>query len=228
MNPNYLAFVIGLFGSLHCVGMCGPLAFAVPSVGQGRWKVVLDKFLYQAGRIVSYVLLGILIGLIGRQLWLSGLQQWLSIITGTLIIAAALIRLLGIATLKTSSSLLLKPYYQVFNYAIKHRANHLIIGILNGFLPCGLVYLALTDALNRGTINLSAMYMFWFGLGTLPLMFITSVSVAFAGKLVRQRINRIIPWFMLLLGIWFILRGLELDIPYLSPAKAAETVGCKN
>src|SRR6202012_1275564 len=86
MSTSEIAFLIGLFGSVHCIGMCGPLAFAVPSFDRRWWRVVLDKISYNAGRIITYSFLGLIIGLLGRQLWLAGLQQGVSIVSGLLII----------------------------------------------------------------------------------------------------------------------------------------------
>src|SRR5476651_653805 len=88
MNDYAIAFFIGLFGSVHCVGMCGPLALAVPSFQTKWWLVVADKFIYNFGRIISYTFLGLIIGFIGRQLWLSGLQQGISLLSGVLIVMA--------------------------------------------------------------------------------------------------------------------------------------------
>jgi len=225
MSYQNLAFMIGLLGSVHCVGMCGPLAFGVPSLRSGWFYLVLDKLLYQSGRIISYCILGVLIGLLGRQIWLAGLQQGVSILSGVLIIIAALSRIFKFS-LSNSSSVLLKPFNAMFSYALQHRANHLIIGLINGFLPCGFVYLAMAGALNTGAVPSAISYMFWFGLGTTPLMFIAAVSVGFTSALFRKRINLLIPFLMLFLGCWFMLRGLELNIPYLSPPKAATITEC--
>ena len=223
MNDLHLAFMIGLLGSVHCIGMCGPLAFAVPSLNPGIGYLVLDKVLYQTGRIISYCILGALIGLIGRQLWMSGLQQGISIFTGVLIIAAACSRIFKLSAGR-GSSLLLKPFNKMFGYALKHKANHLIIGMINGLLPCGFVYLALAGALNMGNVALSVSYMFWFGVGTAPLMLLATIGMGFTGTLVRKRINKVIPFLMLFLGCWFVLRGMNLNIPYVSPAKQITSV----
>lgn len=222
MSELHLAFMIGLLGSVHCIGMCGPLAFAVPSLKPGMGYLLLDKILYQLGRIFSYCILGVFIGLIGQQIWLSGLQQGISVFTGLLIIAAACSRIFKISV-GQGSSFLLKPFNKLFGYALKHKANHLIIGMINGLLPCGFVYLALAGAVNTGSITAAAAYMFWFGLGTAPLMLLATISMGFTGNLVRRRINKVIPFMMLFLGVWFILRGMELNIPYLSPAKPSSS-----
>lgn len=226
MSYQNLAFMIGLLGSIHCVGMCGPLAFSVPSLQTGWGYLAINKLSYQAGRIISYCLLGILIGLLGRQIWLAGIQQGVSILSGLLILAAAFSRLFKFSIGRTNN-LLIKPFNRAFNYALKHKANHLIIGIINGFLPCGFVYLALAGALNTGSVSTAVSYMFWYGLGTVPLMFVAGMSIGFTTALFRKKINKVIPYFMLCLGLWFILRGLELNIPYLSPAAAGMVTDCR-
>lgn len=218
MSAYQVAFYIGLFGSIHCIGMCGPLAFAVPSVAGNRWLLIWDKLVYQAGRIISYSFLGLLIGVIGRQLWLLGLQQGVSIVSGVLILAAALSRLFKISFVKSKAgNKLFSMVNKAVVYAVNHRRGHLFIGILNGLLPCGFVYLALIGAVNTPSAAKAMTYMFWFGAGTLPLMFMAAVSSGFINTSVRRKLNMVVPYFMLLLGVWFILRGLSLDIPYLSP-----------
>jgi hypothetical protein len=220
MNGSEVAFFIGLFGSAHCVGMCGPLALAVPSF-QNRWLlVVADKFVYNFGRVVTYTFLGFLIGFAGRQLWLSGLQQAVSLLSGMLILMAGFSRIFKLRIAKGRwAARLLSPFNRLLNYALRHRAGNLAVGLLNGFLPCGFVYLALAGAVNAGSPLSAAQFMFWFGMGTFPLMLIATVSTRFMGPAVRRRINKTIPYFMIFLGCWFLLRGLQLNIPYLIPAK---------
>lgn len=220
MSYNELAFFTGLFGSIHCIGMCGPLALAIPGFNKEVWMMVFDKFVYNIGRTITYTLLGLLIGLLGKQLWLAGMQQSISILTGVFIILAASSRILKLSIGKRDwLSGLVQPFNKILSYALRNKAGHLMIGILNGFLPCGFVYLALAGALNTGNVLSSGQYMFWFGIGTLPLMMIAMVSTSFAGPIVRRRINKAIPYAMLCLGAWFILKGMNLDIPYLSPPK---------
>lgn len=220
MSNNAVAFFIGLFGSIHCIGMCGPLAFAIPLRGNDTWLLVWDKVLYNLGRVFSYALLGLITGLIGKQLWLAGLQQAVSILSGILVLLVALSRLLKWSALNGKTGLvLLKPFHKLMAFALKNNAGHLVIGMLNGFLPCGFVYLALVGAVNTHSVSAAVQYMALFGLGTVPLMLIATISSGFLSKTVRRKMNRIIPYFMLCLGIWFMLRGLALNIPYLSPAK---------
>ncbi len=220
MSNNLVAFFIGLFGSIHCVGMCGPLALAVPSFHNKWYLLVADKLLYNFGRVVTYTFLGLLIGFIGRQIWLYGLQQGISILSGILIILIAFSRILKInLTNQTRFVNILMPFNKLLGYAMQHKAGHFIIGLLNGFLPCGFVYLALIGALNTPSTITSAQYMFFFGAGTFPLMLAATISSGFAGPAIRRKINKAIPYVMVCLGCWFILRGLNLNIPYLSPAK---------
>jgi len=220
MNTNELAFFIGLFGSIHCIGMCGPLAFAVP-VGQNKWWLIVgDKLLYNVGRVISYTFLGWLIGFAGRQLWISGLQQSISLLSGLLIIMAGFSRIFKLRLYQSKVfNQMVSPVNRLLNYAFSHHAGHLVIGLLNGFLPCGFVYLALVGAINTNSPGMAAQYMFWFGVGTFPLMLIATISSGFIGPVVRRRINRTMPYLMVCLGFWFVLRGLNLNVPYLSPAK---------
>ncbi|MGY4386158.1 sulfite exporter TauE/SafE [Pedobacter sp. UYP24] len=227
MNNNELAFFIGLLGSLHCIGMCGPLAFAVPVNQPGWLALVWNKFIYQTGRIISYCLLGLVAGLLGRQIWQTGLQQSISIFTGALIILVASTRLLKVNLFGKRRSRLMAPFYKLFDFAFKHKANHLIIGALNGLLPCGFVYLALAGAINTGSVKSSVNYMFWFGAGTVPLMLAATVVVSFTGVPFRRKLNKVLPFGMLLLGFWFVFRGMGLDIPYLSPKPQNGITECK-
>ena len=90
MNHLHLAFLIGLLGSLHCVGMCGPLAFAINSNNENKWLMIIQKLSYNFGRALSYTFVGLLIGLLGKQLWIAGVQQAISIITGIIIVLVSL------------------------------------------------------------------------------------------------------------------------------------------
>jgi len=226
MSNNAIAFFIGLFGSIHCIGMCGPLAFAIPVPDNKWWLVIADKVFYNAGRIITYSILGLLIGFAGRQLWMYGLQQGISLITGFLIVMAGITRLFKIRFAENKIlSRVMQPVNKLLGYAFKNHSGHFIIGIINGLLPCGFVYLALAGAINTPNPVSAATYMFWFGLGTFPLMLLATIGSGFAGPAVRRKINRTIPYVMVCLGCWFILRGLNLNIPYLSPAKQTTSAG---
>ncbi len=215
------AFLIGLFGSFHCIGMCGPIALALPVQKDSRVKLIIGRILYNVGRAITYGIIGILFGLIGQSLSLAGFQQSVSIVAGVLIL------LMVILPSKYSQKFyLLKPAYGFTNFLkrkfgvlLKQKSvmSVFLIGILNGFLPCGLVYIAVAGAIATGNYLEGAIYMFVFGLGTLPIMLAVSLAGNFISLNVRRRVNKMIPAFLVVLGILFILRGMNLGIPYVSP-----------
>ncbi|MDB5005540.1 MAG: hypothetical protein JWQ34_3765 [Mucilaginibacter sp.] len=229
MSANWIAFFIGLFGSVHCIGMCGPLAFAIPTLNARWWLIIADKLLYNIGRVITYSFLGLLIGFIGKQLWLLGLQQGVSILAGVLVIMAAITRLLKIRVANNKAlSVLFTPINKSLHYALQHKAGHFIVGLLNGFLPCGFVYIALIGAVNTPSSISAAQFMLCFGFGTFPLMLLATIGSGFVGPVIRRRINKAMPYLMISLGFWFVLRGMNFNIPYLSPAKQQSGVAiCK-
>lgn len=226
MSNSEIAFFIGLFGSVHCVGMCGPLALSVPSFRNKWWLVVSDKFLYNTGRVITYTFLGLIIGLVGKQLWMSGLQQGVSLISGLFIILAGISGIFKLHFANNSKwmSYVLSPINRLLSFALRQKTGHFIVGLLNGFLPCGFVYLALVGAINTTSPIAAARYMFWFGAGTFPLMLMATISAGFIGPLIRRRINRSMPYLVVCLGLWFLFRGMGLNIPYLSPKRQASGI----
>jgi sulfite exporter TauE/SafE len=201
--------------------MCGPITLALPVFRDAPVSLIFSRFFYNLGRTVTYAFMGGLIGLVGQGISLAGAQQWLSIAAGLLLILIVFIPS-GIS----SRIAILKPAHhftgflkEKFGRLLKKRSVHssFLIGLINGFLPCGLVYVALAGALATGGIVKGVLYMSFFGLGTLPLMFVFSLAGQFISVGVRRRFNRLIPTFIIVLGILFILRGLNLGIPYISP-----------
>lgn len=217
----WAAFIMGLLGSLHCLGMCGPIAFSLPGRFGNFSNFLVSRLMYNGGRIVAYGLIGILFGLIGATVALFAYQQILSIATGSLVLLWALSQFPVVNQYFgfNASGLFLKTFGGWFKklYQQPSVLSLGLLGILNGFLPCGLVYLAALTSLNYGQVSSSLVYMIFFGLGTVPMMF----TLSFSGKLVnlqwRQRITRFIPYAAALIAILFILRGMALGIPYLSP-----------
>ena len=224
----YTAFLLGLMGSLHCVGMCGPIAFMLPLDRSDRLKMSFQVMVYHLGRMAAYALLGLAFGFFGKGLNVFGAQQYLSIGMGILMILAIVIPQNKLNTYRIS-----KPIYGIIS-KIKSQLGTLLkkrtadtfvtIGFLNGFLPCGLVYVALFASVAMASPLEGSLYMILFGLGTVPLM----TSAAFLGKLLktpaRKRIRQLIPIFVVLVGVLFILRGLGLGIPYVSPKLMTEVV----
>jgi uncharacterized protein len=215
----FMAFTIGLLGSLHCVGMCGPLALALP-IGNLKNKL-LARILYNAGRIITYSLMGFLFGLFGKGLVIAGLQQIVSVGLG-IVILISLFLSSGIFKKLSPASLIyniaghlkasLRKLFSVNSYpAIAG------IGLVNGLLPCGLVYLALAGSVSTGDPLKGAMFMFFFGLGTAPLMFAVTYISSIIKHTYLARIKNVIPAAMLLVAVLLIVRGLNAGIPYLSP-----------
>ena len=222
------AFILGLLGSFHCVGMCGPIAFMLPVDRNNTYKKVTQISLYHIGRLLSYSIMGLVFGLIGKGLNLFGFQQQLSIIIGVVMIVVILIPHKTFNKYNVS-----KPIYKVISKvksglgsALKKKTSDtfLTIGFLNGFLPCGLVYMAVFGAIAGGNAAEGSLYMAFFGLGTIPLMTTAIYFSNFLKGAMRQKIQKAIPVFVVLIGVLFILRGLGLGIPYLSPDPVSDMV----
>ena len=183
--------------------------------------MVTGRILYNFGRVVTYALLGILIGIVGHQIKLAGYQQALSILTGVVIL------LFAILPSRTGGQLLQLPglsriwaFWQKVTarlFRMSGLDSLFLIGLLNGFLPCGLVYAGLAGSLITGSVQGGFLYMMFFGLGTFPLMLVTSILPGVITYKTRQKLNRLIPIAAMVLGVLFILRGMSLGIPFISP-----------
>jgi len=215
------ALIFGLISSLHCIGMCGPIAMMLPVSKSNGAKKVVQIFTYHLGRISAYSILGLVFGMFGKGLYLAGLQQQMSIVVGILMIVFILI-----PQNKLGNFGFLKPFYFVVNkvkaklggqFKKQDKGTLYFIGFFNGFLPCGMVYVALFGALATQNVTLGMLYMILFGVGTIPLMSsIIYVRDMFSPK-VRNAIMKYYPYVIVLFGMLFIIRGLGLDIPFLSP-----------
>lgn len=222
------AFILGLLGSFHCVGMCGPIAFMLPVDRSSSLKKISQITIYHIGRLLTYSLIGLIFGLIGKSLYIFGFQQQLSIAIGIIMILIVLIPQRTFNKYNFS-----KPIYKAISKvksalgnAMKKKTldTFLTIGFLNGFLPCGLVYMALFAAIAEGSALDGSLYMAVFGLGTTPLMTTAIYFGHFLKGTARQRIQKAIPVFIIIIGVLFIIRGLGLGIPYLSPAPIYDSV----
>ncbi|MCL8007709.1 sulfite exporter TauE/SafE family protein [Gelidibacter japonicus] len=222
------AVILGLLGSFHCVGMCGPIAFMLPVDRQNSTKKVFQIFTYHFGRILAYSIIGLFFGLVGKSLYIFGLQQQLSIGIGILMIIVVLI-----PTRIFNKYNFSKPIYKLISkvktglgQAFKRKTadTFLTIGFLNGFLPCGLVYMAVFASLAMDGALKGSLYMALFGMGTIPLMTSAIYLGKFLNSKVKQRIQKAVPVFVVIIGILFILRGMGLGIPYISPAPVVEMV----
>jgi uncharacterized protein len=215
--------IIGFLGSMHCIGMCGPIALALPAGSFRSFSFYTGRILYNFGRVITYSFFGLIFGLLGKSFSFVSLefQQGITIATGVVI----LLIVISPASLKSKIS----DKLSFFNFTSKIKiyfgtlfkkgslSSLFFIGILNGFLPCGFVYVGIAGALLSGEVLSGIFYMALFGVGTIPVMFGTALAGNFINVTVRQKISRAIPYFAVLIAVLFILRGLSLGIPYVSP-----------
>ena len=228
------ALIFGLLGSFHCVGMCGPIAFMLPVDRSNSTRKVVQIFSYHFGRLLAYSIIGLVFGLVGKGLYLFGVQQQLSIVIGILMIMVVLIPVQTFNKYNLSKPLfrLISKVKTALGKALKKKTadTFLTIGFLNGFLPCGLVYMAVFASLAMQNAIYGSLYMMLFGLGTIPLMTTAIYLGKFLNSSIKQRIQKAIPVFVIIIGLLFIIRGMGLGIPYLSPAPIVEiatsTIDC--
>lgn len=226
----WTAFMLGFAGSLHCAGMCGPLVLAMPATPGNAAAHLASKLTYNGGRILTYGLIGLVFGLFGQLLGLAGFQRWISIAAG-----AAILLSLAAWPLRNTTALIARPVNRLklsLGQLLKQRGvtAQFSFGLLNGLLPCGLVYVAAAAATATGSFIGGLEYMLIFGVGTVPMM----LGLALAGRSLHFRIQphiqRLTPVCLGLMATLLILRGLGLGIPYLSPqlnsASPADSACC--
>ena len=214
------ALIFGLLGSFHCVGMCGPIAFMLPINRKNKTKGFFQILSYHLGRLFTYSLLGLLFGFLGKSFYFFGFQQQLSIFVGVSMILVILFpKVFSKINFSKSINKIIFKVKNALGKELKKKGNDTFftIGFLNGFLPCGLVYMAVFGAIATTSILAGSLYMFVFGLGTIPLM----TAVVYLGNFTkgnfRRSIQKAIPIVVVFIGVLFVLRGLGLGIPYVSP-----------
>lgn len=218
------AFILGLAGSLHCAGMCGPLLLMTPVIGNKRRQIIASRLLYHCGRITTYCFIGFIFGLVGQSIVLAGLQRWLSLIAGILLVAVAA----ASGPLKsqfTQVPLLIK---RLFGNLLHQRTFASIFGLgaVNGLLPCGLVYMAATASISTGSALHSAAYMIMFGVGTLPmLLMISSAGTRFPIQRMPL-LRKLMPLAIASVAIILIVRADPVSL-IKNPAKAGSCPACR-
>lgn len=218
----YTALIFGLISSFHCIGMCGPIAMMLPVDRTNEAKKITQLIVYHLGRLFAYSSLGLVFGVLGKGFFLAGMQQQLSIVVGIVMITIALVPEKTLARYNFS-----KPVYRIISkvksnlgkqFKNKSYKSFFTIGLLNGYLPCGMVYVALFGALAMPNIEYSILYMLLFGLGTVPMMSLVVIISNLLTNPIRNTIQKIIPILIVVIGMLFIIRGLGLNIPYISPS----------
>ncbi len=228
------ALIFGLLGSFHCIGMCGPIAFMLPVDREKPIKRFLQILSYHLGRIFTYAIIGILFGILGKGFYLFGFQQQLSIIAGlTMILIVVFPKITKHNWLSKKMSFVILKVKSALGKELQKKKNNtfFVLGFLNGFLPCGLVYMAVLGALATPTITQASFYMILFGIGTIPLMTAFVYLGNFTKGNFRSYIQKAIPILVVCIGVLFVLRGLGLGIPFISPnlemnVRSAVVTGC--
>lgn len=225
----YSALLVGLLGSIHCLGMCGPIALALPMKGKNPSQRMYGRLLYNGGRILTYALLGLVMGSLGWGLAFSTSQQSLSIATGVVLVVIWLMpaqissHISPLGPIARFSSRI-KGKFSALLKARSYQALFLL-GLLNGLLPCGLVYVALAGAAVTGNAFQGMAYMALFGLGTLPMMLAVSLASQWISVSRRVWLTKLAPGFTLVLAFLLIMRGLNLGIAGVSPKMEMSKAG---
>lgn len=228
------AIILGALGSAHCIGMCGPIALSLPVVTENHYSKFLGALLYNAGRVLTYACIGLLFGLAGKSFSLFGFQQVLSVSMGVIIILFLIFP--PKKNLLTQNKHIASFFADIRNkigilFTKRNYSSLFMIGLLNGLLPCGLVYLAIAGAVATSDPLKSSVFMASFGLGTLPLMWAIAFFGSFINLHTRKILNKAYPYMMGIMACLLIIRGLGLNIPYISPAHSNETstvIECHN
>ena len=224
----FSALLIGLASSLHCIGMCGPIVLSLP-VHEKEGREVANKIVYNTGRIFSYFALGLVLGALGMSIHLIGLQQYISIFIGLVI----LLYVVGFRSFfkvfehsKLKDRLLKHSSTLYKNISSAGYSTYFILGMLNGLLPCGVVYIALIAAAASTSVLQGGFYMLFFGFGTFPIMLFLSLAKSRFSFSFGQWWRKLSQGLMIIVAILFLLRGLNLGIPMISPALQDGSNGC--
>ena len=210
----YSALILGLVSSLHCVGMCGPIVLMLPYNSTARWRVFFETLTYNFGRIITYSFLGLLFGLLGKGLAVVGFSQILSALFGFIFIGLALKK----NGLQSLDAFLNRHFSQkirkTFAQFLKNKSGFFALGILNGLMPCGIVYWAIAASLITFNPIQGAAYMFIFGLGTLPLMLATVLASRTFHRSAVRRFYKFMPVYQFLLGVSSFIERIRLTPQY--------------
>lgn len=223
------ALTVGFLGSFHCAGMCGPLVFMLPKNSESSYAIVKGRFIYNLGRVITYITIGLLFGMFGLAIALKGFQRELSVITGILIVITVLftsgnkerLKVYNITTAYTGP--IRKQLKKLFSR--KSNFSLLLIGMLNGLLPCGFVYLAIAGAASTGSVTGAVIYMSLFGLGTFPVMMTLSVAANYIGIKLKRIFSKISPLIALALALFLIYRGTDMKTGNCCNTKKSSNIG---
>jgi sulfite exporter TauE/SafE len=201
------ALIMGFAGSLHCVGMCSPLAIAVSNLSPGA---LMNRFIYNLGRIIMYGLLGAIVGVLGWTLPFNNFQNLFSIVLGVTLLLFSVwqisnVRVPLLTPLLQRLTITLKKVFGIFLQR-KSFASVFMLGFLNGILPCGLTFLALTYCLTLANPVTSLYYMLLFGVGTLPAMLGMTAGFQYIVKRFNISFKKVTTAMLLISGCLLIAR----------------------
>ncbi len=212
-----MAFLMGFTGSLHCAGMCGPILMIMPFQAFEGAKRALAMALYHFGRISVYASLALVLHSF-RSLFDPKLQQYLSIGLGGVLLILGILSFVPNHLLKIKAPWTEMVKRQLGNIVGRPGLGAITIsGMLNGLLPCGLVYMALSASMTASTSLQTILLIYSFGLGTVPMLIGISMLRSKLSFLRSNNVRKLVPVMVFAFGFLFVLRGMNLGIPYLSP-----------
>lgn len=224
----YLALSMGLISSFHCVGMCGPIALALPVHRGTRTQQVAGVIAYNAGRALTYALFGMVIGTLGASMAWLGVLRYASMGVGV----AMLAYVLWPAWLE--DRLRMPAFWQQMVGRLRQKMGFylkrhdlpamVLLGMLNGAIPCGMVYMALLSSVATGSVWGGGGFMMLFGLGTMPAMLALGIARQQLTPAVRMRIRKLTPVLLAVAGIWLLARGVMTNLPDPSRPSAEITI----
>ena len=224
------AISLGFLGSFHCIGMCGPIALTIPLNRNSWFSMISGTLIYNTGRILTYTFLGVLFGIFGKGFMIAGWQNFLSVFSGVMILLLLLLPKISVMPVQVGFlvSFIGKLKMKIRElFGVNTMYSLFIIGLLNGLLPCGLVYLGIIGAVTTGSILKAALFMAAFGAGTLPAMLSIIFMRDFITLHFRNKIRKVVPVVVAVMAVMLILRGMNLGIPYVSPAETTADSGIK-
>jgi sulfite exporter TauE/SafE len=217
-----MALLMGFTGSLHCAGMCGPIMWIMPFQFFKGFKKIFAIGLYHIGRISVYAFLAVILHSF-RNLFEPQVQQYISVALGVSLLVIGIVSFVPNHLLKFKLPWAELVKKQLGNVVGKPGLGSItLVGILNGMLPCGLVYMALSSSMAATTTPQAAALMYVFGMGTLPMLVGITVLKSKLLFLRTNHIKKLVPIVVFSFGCLFVLRGMNLGIPYLSPKVAIE------
>ncbi|MBF8982385.1 sulfite exporter TauE/SafE family protein [Lutibacter sp. B2] len=222
----FVLFIVGLFTSLHCVGMCGGIMLSqcVRSENNSKFQAMKPALLYNLGRVISYTILGGVIGAIGSVFSIS-----LQVKSAITIFAGAFMMIMGLnmAGFKIVRKFHIKLPWSACSVKNKSKTPF-VVGILNGFMPCGPLQTMQLYALGMGSAFKGAASMFFFSLGTVPLMLSFGLATGVLSKGYSKKILKFSGLLVVFLGLVMTNRGLALTGINLLPKISVSTAGIKN